>query len=432
MNQDLNQNNLPNISQNNESNIEKPITNQQSKMELKTNPPKKKDIAIVMIIAFLVLGLVLAIIFSTLSDTEKDSNKEENKEVKEEIDNKEEIPEENDEEKEEEIEDEKEDDPITDDDKNKTPKTITYYNNQSIKVTDKIAFTLDKGTTTGNAVLIGMKESNISSNFKLDSIYLKNEYLEVKDYNLSRKLEFNYKKAPIRFELNTETYRKDSTGEYLGNQLILHKDKNFIIIKGNKQPVNNDEPFSLYYRYGQSNNNWDLLFLGTGLQLTEMKSRIQGIRTDFDICTYDKTKGPSTCMTESNQKMNYNEYKNFYDVVIDTLIEYGLYVDNYKNITEMNVGTIYIEKYIYLEGANGNDKARFLISYHPSTKEIPKVILKTKLNGYELKLTKPYNSHDGYLETPNGCLKILTVIPSGAPKTEDNAIKLIYDTFSKS
>ena len=155
------------------------------------------------------------------------------------------------------------------------------------------------------------------------------------------------------------------------------------------------------------------------------------MRQDFTICSYDLKTGPSNCVTESNQKINYNEYKNFYDVIIDSLIDYNLYIDNYENITSFSSGTLVLEQYIYLEGSIGNDKVKYHVSFPTCSANNEDVKVKTTLNGSDFKLTKPHNSYTGYLTTTNGCPKILIVLPSGVDVNNDNAMKVVRITFSK-
>ncbi len=430
----MNQDNKPNLNELNQ--VDKPVlSNEQrtieSEIKHKQEPKKtkKSDYIIIYSIAIVIIGLITAIgvfafnDYSKSKDNDKDSSIEENNDKKPEAPPEEEKPVE----KPEPIIEEEEDQT------NKPQKTITYYNASSLAVTDKLAFTLESSTSQGKGVLIGFSGKNIAQNLKGDSLYLKNEFISISTYNRSE-LSLTYNQAPLKFQLSKETYKKDNSGEHLNDQLILHKDKNFIIVKGNKIENNEHNPYSLYYYYGIDNtypNTWDLVHIATGNTIDDLKRIINGMRQDFTFCSYDKKTGPSNCITESNKKINYNDYKNFNDVLIDSLIDYNLYIDNYEYITSFSSGRLELEKYIYLDGSIGNDKVKYHITFPNRSVEDEEVRLITTLNGSDFKLTKPYNSYTGYLTTANGCTKILIALPSGVDVNTNNAMKVVRITFSK-
>lgn len=423
---DLNQVNKPAL------NNEQPTIEPEIKHKLEPNKPKKGDYVIIYIIAAIVIGLIVTICVFAIKDYSNSKANEQESSIEENTDTQlEETP------KEEEEKPVEKTDPIVEEEEdqtNKPQKTIAYYNASSRTVTDKLAFTLESSTSQGKGVLIGFSGKNIAQNLKGDSLYLKNEFISISKYNSRSELSLTYNQAPLNFKLSKETYKKDNTGEYLNDQLILYKDKNFIIVKGNRIENNDTNPYNLYYYYGIDNtypNTWDLIHLVTGSTIDDLKRNINAMRQDFTFCAYDKKTGPSNCITESNQKINYNAYKNFNDVLIDSLIDYNLYIDNYEYITSFSSGRLELEKYINLDGAIGNNKVKYHITFPACSTITEEVKLITKLNGSDFKLTKPYNSYTGYLTTTNGCPKILIVLPSGVDVNTNNAMKVVRITFSK-
>ena len=353
MNQD-NKPNLNEINQVNKSSLsnEQPTIEPEIKNKLEPNKTKKSDYVIIYIIAFVIIGLITAICTKSINEQSKykDNNKESS--IEENTDKKtEETPKDDGKP----VEQPK---PIIqeeEDQTNEPQKTITYYNSSALSVTDKLAFTLDTSTPQGNGILIGFSGKNIAQNLKGDSLYLKNEFISIKTYRKTE-LELTYNQIPLKFYLKKETYKKDNSGEYLSDQLTIHKDKNFIIVKRNKIENNENEPYNLYYYYGIDNsepNLWDLVHIRTGSSIEDIKRTINAMRQDFTICSYELKTGPSNCITESNKKINYNAYKNFNDVLIDSLIDYNLYIDNYEYITSFSSGRLELEKYIYLDGSIG-------------------------------------------------------------------------------
>lgn len=403
--------------------------------KLEPNKPKKSDYAIIYIIAAVVIVLVVLILVSLLNNiSSSDSVDKESSAETENIDKEEEKEEPPKEEQEDKEEDSKTIIEEEEDQSNKPLKTITYHNPASINVTDKIAFIFKNYSGHGKDFLIGFSGKDIAKNLKGDSLYLKNEHIVIKDYIRNSKIEITYKQAPLKFQLYSEGYKKDKTGEYLSEQLILYRDKNFIIVKGNKIENQNHSPYNLYYYLGvdsYNSNQWNLILLSNGNSIEDLKTAINAMRRDFVFCTYDKSKDPTNCITESNQKINYNSFKSFDDVLIDSLIDYNLYIDNYEYIARFGSGTLEVEKYIPLPGAIGNDKVRYHITFPACDPITEKVKLITTLNGSNFKLTKPYNSYTGYLNTTNGCPKILIVLPSGVDVNTGNAMKVVRITFSK-
>jgi len=428
----MNRDNKPNLNDLNQVNKtvlsnEQPTIEPEIKNKLEPNKPKKSDYVIIYIIAFVIIGLITAIGVFAINDysnsKDKESSIEENTNKQPEETPEEEKP----------VEKPKTIIEEEEDQSNEPQKTITYYNASSLSVTDKLAFTLESSTVQGNGILIGFSGKNIAKNLKGDSLYLKNEFISIKTYN-KREVSLTYNEIPFEFQLSKATYKKDNSGEYLDDQLILHKDKNFIIVKGNKIENNEYNPYSLYYYYGIDNtypNTWDLVHLENGSTIDDLKRIINALRQDFTFCSYNQKTGPSNCITESNKKINYNNYKNFNDVIIDSLIDYNLYIDNYEYITSFSSGRLELEKYIYLDDAIGNDKVKYHITFPACSTEIEKVELITTLNGSDFKLAKPYNSYTGYLTTPNGCPKILIALPSGVSVNPNNAMKVVRITFSK-
>lgn len=418
--------------------VENPVPEQnQSNINFKLEPnkPKKSDYVIIYIIAAIVIILISAIVvtFINSDSSSKPVDKENSVEIEnnEKEEEKEELP------KEEQEEEEENSNPVIEeeeDQSNKPPKIITYYNQASINVTDKIAFTFKNYSGNGKDFLIGFSGKDIAKNLKGDSLYLKNEYIAIKEYTKNNKIELTYYQNPLKFQLFNEGYKKDKTGEYLSEQLVLYRDKNFIIVKGNKIENQNHSPYNLYYYLGvdsYNSNQWNLILLSNGNSIEDLKTAINAMRKDFVFCTYDKSKDPTNCITESNQKINYNTYKNFDDVLLASLIDYNLYIDNYEYITSFSSGRLEMEKYIELPGAIGNDKVRYHITFPACAPITEKVKLITTLNGSNFKLTKPYNSYTGYLNTTNGCPKILIVLPSGVDVNTENAMKAVRITFSK-
>lgn len=403
------------------------------KHKLEPNKPKKSDYIIISIIAIVIIGLITAIcIFAIRDYSESKANEKENSIEKENTDT-DKQPEEPPKEEEKPVEKKE---PIVEEEEDQTntpQKQITYYNASTLTVTDKLAFTLESPTSHGNGVLIGLSGKNIAQNLKGDSLYLKNEFISISTYNRNE-LSLTYNQEPIKFQLSKEKYKKDNSGEYLNDQLILYKDKNFIIVKGNRLENNEISPYNLYYYYGIDNtdpNIWELVYLVTGNTTDDLKRIINAMRQDITLCVYDKKTGPSNCITESNEKIDYNTYKNFNDVLIDSLIDYNLYIDNYESITSFSSGRLEMEKYINLDGAIGNDKVEYHITFSNCSTTTEELELITTLNGSDFKLAKPYYSYTGYLTTTSGCSKILIVLPSGVDINTNNAMKVVRITFSK-
>ena len=415
---------------------DKPILNKEEtkvnleiKNKLEPNKPKKSDFVVIYVIATIIIGLIIGVcVFGVKEYSNYKENHKTNDKVNDKGSNVEETPKE-------ETRPIEQKEPIfekEEDQTNKPLKEITYYNKSSRTITDKLAFTL--GSTEQNkGILIGITGKGIAQNVKGDSVYLKNEFISVSEYSING-LSLTYKQTNFKFRLVREVYKKDKSGEYLSDQLILYKDKNYIIVKGNKIENNDHYPYSLYYYYDTDKNQtnmWDLIYITEGSTVDDLKVYINGMRQDFAICSYDMKTGPSNCITDSNQKINYNEFKNFNDVIIDSLIDYNLYIDSYERITSFSSGNLVLEQYIYLEGSIGNDKVKYHVSFPKCSAPNADIKVKTTLNGSDFKLTKPYTSYTGHLTTPNGCTEIIIVLPSGVDKNNDNAMKVVRITFSK-
>ena len=314
-------------------------------------------------------------------------------------------------------------------------KEITYFNSSSKNETDKLILSLEQSSETGKGLLFAIDKKGIAKNLRGDSYSLENDELYISKYSKHDGFSIAFNEENFIFELESEYYVKDENGETLDSQPIVYKENNYIVTE------NNIDSYTLYYLYDESYYNsysddekrgsWSVVHISFPDTLDEAKERIKEIENNMDICIYNKEDGYDNCLTADGKKINYKKYKHIKDVLVDTLIDYDLYVDSYENITQLKSGEIYVEKYIQLEGVDNDYNTEFEIEFGSYDVEESKVVATSKLNGKEVKFTKPYSLHYANIKTKNGNIEILVNLPYGAEESNENAIKVLEETFKK-
>ncbi len=408
MNQDFNnfnnQNNNMNYNQPafgapvNNFNQQAPNTFGQPQNNMGAQPPKKNNLPLIIGIAVAVVAVIVVCVLALGGDSKSEKKKEEEK-------------------------------------AKANLKEITYFNSSSKNETDKLILSLEQSSESGKGLLFAIDKKGIAKNLKGDSYSLENDALYISKYSKHDEFSIAFNDSNFIFELESEYYVKDENGETLDSQPIVYKENNYIVTE------NNIDSYTLYYLYDESYYNsysddekrgtWSLIHISFPETLDAAKARIKEIENNMDICIYNKKDGYDNCVTADGKKINYKKYKHINDVLVDTLIDYDLYVDSYENITQLKSGEIYVEKYIELEGVDNDYNTEFEIEFDSYDVDAEKVVATSKLNGNDVKFRKPYSLHYANIKTKHGYIEMLVNLPYGAEESNENAIKVLEETFKK-
>lgn len=305
---------------------------------------------------------------------------------------------------------------------NEKVKDIVYFNKESINVTDKVGFTID---LNNKSVFFGIEGKGIANNLKGDSYYLNNDLLTLSSYYSKDELSIQLNKEYFNLELETVKYEKNETGEYVDNNQIVYKEGNYFVV------TNNINSYTLYYLFEENYyGQWGTLLISFPDTLDSAKQIITKIKSNVNICIYDKNASSDNCLTDDGKSINYKEYKHINDVLIDSLKEYNLYLDSYEDIYKVDNGDIKIVKEINYEGLDIDDETRFEIDFN-NTLNPDEVVTTSELNGQKVQYRKPYSLYYAYLEKDSKYTEIYIDLPYGVDETDENAKNVMIETFSK-
>jgi len=320
--------------------------------------------------------------------------------------------------------------------KEKPLKPIKYYNSKSIKTTDKIAFNLEYSYSSKKGIFFGIQGKGVANNLNGDSSFFENDVIAITRYLLNDEVSIYYNEESYLFEIERGEYSKDSAGEYFDEEPIVHKENNYFITK------NIIDSYTLYYLYEEDYNEiyqdginekvWYTVLISYFDTVEEAKSKMKKIDSNIDICTYDKSVGYDNCLSSNGSKIDIENYKHLNDVLIDSLMDYDLYIDNYNDITELKYNEVYIEKKLDLEGAVEDSITRFEIEFDSDPIDNEDVVFTSTLNGKEVKFEKPYSAYYANIKNGSNYIEIYINLSSGAEVSEENVIKALEKTFSKS
>lgn len=314
-------------------------------------------------------------------------------------------------------------------------KEITYFNASSKKETDKLLLSLEGYSPNSKGLLFGINKKGVSKIFKGDSYSLSNDVISISQYDFDNEFSIYYNDTNFIFELESEYYVKDENGETLDDQPIVYRENNYIVTE------NNIDKYTLYYLYDEmyynsynddeKSGSWSVIHISFPETIDAAKARIKEIEENIDICIYDQKEGYDSCTTATGKKMDYKKYKHIRDVLVDTLIDYDLYVDSYENITDVDSGEVIVEKYIALDGVSSDYNTEFEIEFDYGDIDPEKVVATSKLNGNDVKFRKPYSLHYANIKTKHGHIEMLVDLPYGAEESNENAIYVLEETFKK-
>lgn len=313
-------------------------------------------------------------------------------------------------------------------------KEITYFNPSTKNETDKLLLSLEESSESGKGILFAIDKKGISKNLKGDYSSLENDVIRVSKYSKHDEFSVYYNETNFIFELESESYILEENEEILGYDLIVYKENNFIVTE------NNIDSYTLYYLYDETyyrdyedekTGTWSVIHISFPETLEDAKARIKEIENNMDICVYNKKDGYDNCTTATGKKIDYKKYKHINDVLVDSLIDYDLYVDSYENITQVKSGEVFVEKFIQLDGVSNNYNTEFEIEFDSYDVDPEKVVATSKLNGNDVKFRKPYSLHYANIKTKYGYIEMLVNLPYGAEESNENAIKVLEETFKK-
>jgi len=310
-------------------------------------------------------------------------------------------------------------------------KPITYLNPSTVNVTDKLAITLEQSSENGKGVLFGISDKGAAENLKIGDHYLGNNIFMVSTYDKNDEFSVKYNDINFAFELESQYYVKNENTETLDGDQIVYKENNYIVTS------NNINSYTLYYLFDEKYYNsyddnkktgtWSIINISFPATLEKAKERIKEIENNMDVCIYNKKDGYNSCLQNQKDK----NYKHLSDVLVDTLMDYNLYVDSYENIKYIDNAEITFQKYVTFDGIDEDDYTEFEMNFYTNDLNETEVTQKTTLNGKEVKITKYHSLYYANFPQESGYLKMLIDLPYGVEENDENVIKSITETFSK-
>lgn len=310
-------------------------------------------------------------------------------------------------------------------------KKITYFNSSTKNEKDKLFLSYDALTENGIGIIFAIDEKGVANNLKGDGYSFGNGVFSLDQYK-SDQLVGTINNFNFYFNLELEKYEKNNNEEKLADGLIIYTDGNYVITE------NNIGSYSLYYKYDETYNkysteeqkwgSWYVIRLDFCDSLEEAKEVIEEIENHMDICSYDVEEGFNSSVCVSGKLLNYKEYKNIDDVLVDSLADYGLYVNSYKNISFVDNGELVVKNHVALTGVDDSE-TEFEIEFEAQELKPEQIITTTKLNGKQVQIRESYSLYYATIKTDLGYIEMLVDLAYGADETKENVIKALTDTF---
>lgn len=301
------------------------------------------------------------------------------------------------------------------------------YLNENCKTKDKVSYIIKETYSDDTPyVFIGIKEDGIASDLTPDTSTFNND---VAKYSNANTTEFSLYigNEYLHFDSEKESYntKENQTQEFINDQLVLFKSDGYYIT------TSNIDKYILYYKLkesmydglikGELHGTWDVLLIGFYDTQEEAKNRIESLQNFVDICTYQEDEGIENCKNFDNKIINYKEYRNLNDMLLEMLKQYGLYVESYEKIY-----TSHGEIRIFSDSTTSKISNEFKLDFKSGT------INTEGYKEFELNGNKFYIKDEDIISEKNGVILDFYVdLPYDVEETEENIINEFKSAFSK-